>query len=330
MRRFSRARGFTLIELLVVIAIIAVLIGLLLPAVQAAREAARRAQCVNNLKQLGLALHNYHDTSGTFPWGQGPFGWHDWSPNAMILPYLEQSPLYASINFTVNSSAAPTNVANFTIFRIQVAVLLCPSDTNRLSNAEGHTNYAVNSGSRPDMFDKDLTGLFGHVPMCGVKGINSITDGTSNTVAYAERIMGFGSSNLTRDPMKPSTNIVFLAQQNNDYDTRAYYLACRANGPNSPSATLEGSGVYPYGYYWWSGEPMDGRYNHVMTPNSWSCGYNGIDGNGAFTAMSRHPGIVNVALADGSIRAIKSTIAPEIWWALGTRAGGEVISSDAY
>jgi len=113
-------------------------------------------------------------------------------------------------------------------------------------------------------------------------------------------------------------------------DTQAYYLACKANGPDSPTATLEGSGVYPYGYYWWSGEPMDGRYNHVMTPNSWSCGYNGIDGNGAFPALSRHPGIVNVTLADGSVRAIKNTISPNIWWAIGTRAGGEVISSDSY
>src|SRR5437763_187780 len=95
-------RGFTLIELLVVIAIIAVLIALLLPAVQAAREAARRTQCVNNLKQIGLALHNYHDNNLALPWGTGPWNWNDWSAHSLLLPYLEQQPLYNSINFNAD------------------------------------------------------------------------------------------------------------------------------------------------------------------------------------------------------------------------------------
>src|SRR5579864_4324549 len=100
MRRWTKRAGFTLIELLVVIAIIAVLIALLLPAVQSAREAARRAQCVNNLKQIGIAMHNYHDAFGSLPYGHGPFGWNDWNAHTYLLPFLEQRPIYDSINFS--------------------------------------------------------------------------------------------------------------------------------------------------------------------------------------------------------------------------------------
>ena len=117
-------RGFTLIELLVVIAIIAVLIALLLPAVQAAREAARRSQCVNNLKQLGLALHNYHDVNGGLPWGHGYFGWNDWSASTLMLPYLELGTLYNAINFANTGAAAvpelPATSQNGTIMLVSV------------------------------------------------------------------------------------------------------------------------------------------------------------------------------------------------------------------
>ena len=102
----SPRRGFTLIELLVVIAIIGVLIALLLPAVQAAREAARRSQCSNNLKQIGLALHNYEGAIGAMPWGEGPGGWNDWSALCLMLPYIEQKPLYDSLNFANTSNAS--------------------------------------------------------------------------------------------------------------------------------------------------------------------------------------------------------------------------------
>ena len=104
----SNRRGFTLIELLVVIAIIAVLIALLLPAVQAAREAARRSQCVNNLKQIGLAMHNYHSSINALPWDHGPGGWNEWSSLVMLLPYMEQQPLFNSINFANTGNSAAT------------------------------------------------------------------------------------------------------------------------------------------------------------------------------------------------------------------------------
>src|SRR3954453_12367741 len=99
LRGRRKRHGFTLIELLVVIAIIAVLIALLLPAVQAARDAARRAQCSNNMKQLGLAMHNYHSTHNKTPWGAGPWGWNDWSGHTMLLPFMEQAPMFNSMNF---------------------------------------------------------------------------------------------------------------------------------------------------------------------------------------------------------------------------------------
>ena len=144
--------GFTLIELLVVIAIIAVLIALLLPAVQAAREAARRAQCINNLKQIGLAIHNYASANkDSLPWGDGPW-WNEWSAHTLLLPYLEQGPLYNSINFgnALPFGGAPFNInnpINTTATYTKVSGFSCPSDGDRLTDPNGHNNYMANSGS---------------------------------------------------------------------------------------------------------------------------------------------------------------------------------------
>src|SRR5262245_17125416 len=155
-------RGFTLIELLVVIAIIAVLIALLLPAVQAAREAARRSQCVNNLKQMGIALHNYHDALGSFPPGHLGTGWNDWGPLVMLLPYVEQGTLYNTINFAnTGNSANPIVGPNVTSFITTINAYQCPSDTDRLTGTIlfngsqtlfGHSNYCGNSGNAPCSF----------------------------------------------------------------------------------------------------------------------------------------------------------------------------------
>jgi prepilin-type N-terminal cleavage/methylation domain-containing protein/prepilin-type processing-associated H-X9-DG protein len=344
------SRGFTLIELLVVIAIIAVLIALLLPAVQAAREAARRAQCVNNLKQIGIALHNYHDTAGAMPFGHGPFGWNDWNAQAMLLPYMEQTPLYNSINFANGiSGAAPNNAQNLTIQRVQVNTFLCPSDTVRLTSPYGHINYAANAGSNVQFFGPQFSGMFGWVvnPNADASGDNKanlgnsgrsvrfsdVTDGLSNTAAFSEKVMGIGNNNQnTRDPLKPTSNIFqvnFTPASGNDLVPLPYFTLCKAINPTTqalPSTEAMGN-------HWWSGHPYAGRYNHIMTPNTWSCLYavNGItNGNGTVPASSRHPGVVNVLFGDGSIRAVKSTVTNAVWWAVGTRAGGEVLSSDSY
>lgn len=155
--RFRRRGGFTLIELLVVMAIIAILIALLLPAVQAAREAARRIQCVNNLKQLGLAVHQYNEVNNSFPPGQLFYvNWRDLSALVALLPYIEQQPLYSAFNqadvYPINGMGPvlPTYPPNTTVARTQVAGFLCPSDFNRLTNPEGHSNYCGNSGSTPE------------------------------------------------------------------------------------------------------------------------------------------------------------------------------------
>ena len=358
-------RGFTLIELLVGVAIIGLLIALLLPAVQAAREAARRVQCVNNLKQIGLALQNYHDTVGSLPWGQGPFGWNDWGAVAMLLPHMEQGRLYDALNFSVAlSPAQPGCPANSTAQRTTSSILICPSDVDRLTNPEGHSNYAGNAGSNPLFFGRSTAapafpaaaifptpdGLFAFVsaapdpPFGVVVSYQGVPDGLSQTAAFSERVKGIGTGNQL-DPMLPTSAVAGVGRPTGhlpgqppaDTVPKQYYDACRAAPPGAGNLAVDagpgGVGWYAYGMHWWNGHPYVGRYNHVMPPNSWSCAYdvNGIiNDNGANPPSSRHPGIVHVLFADGSTRAVKQTISVPVWWALGTRAGGEVIASDSF
>jgi len=345
-----RRRGFTLIELLVVIAIIAVLIALLLPAVQSAREAARRAQCVNNLKQIGLALHNYESTTGGIPWGDGPDEWNQWSSLALLLPYMEQSTLYNAINFSygLQDWSKPFNT---TTHRTRVAAYSCPSDLDRLTNADGSSNYAANAGTAPATFyDWDNTGafngLFGwsgnsrktgnYIKRTPGVGFSAIVDGLSNTAAFSEKVKGIGwyTANRVDDPLSPpSTYALITKPTGNDLLTpNLVYSQCKSLDPKAASTPQNQNSLYPNGSLWYNGCPSNTRYNHVMPPNTWSCTYGGrwADMGGAVTATSRHPGIVNCLMADGSVRAIKGTISNTIWWALGTRAGGELISADSY
>jgi len=338
-----RRRGFTLIELLVVIAIIAVLIALLLPAVQAAREAARRIQCTNNLKQIGIALHNYENTTGSLPWGDLSGDWNDWSALALMSPYLEQGALYNTINFADDgTSASPNGVINLTARTTQLSVLLCPSDPNRLTTADGHTNYHGNAGSTPNSFsfNSPLDGLFMAISGPGAGTTSSqqgkvvrfadITDGLSNTAAFSEVVKGIGTENFNvRDPLQPSSSILNLDRTGNLSIPNDYYNACKQL--NAATSTLWGGlPAGAMGRAWHNGIPNHSRYSHVMSPNSTHCFFEGGFGGGAITASSRHPGIVNMLLADGSVRTIKGTIGIAIWWGLGTRAGSEVISADQY
>jgi prepilin-type N-terminal cleavage/methylation domain-containing protein/prepilin-type processing-associated H-X9-DG protein len=356
MNRPRRSPGFTLIELLVVIAIIAVLIALLLPAVQAAREAARRAQCINNLKQFGLAIHNYHQAAGSLPPGHFGTGWNDWSATVMLLPYVEQSQLYNTINFAASgilSPAAPTTTGiNATAMRAKINVLLCPSDIDRLTNAYGHNNYYGNSGNAPEsIFDnhghKACNGLFASVnhengqPNTNPVSFRDIIDGLSQTAAYSERVKGIGSSFTGYDKQRPtsaemSVNVDFAGTTNgsfNDAIPNAYYTACKATNPYLPSGKFNTSGSISSGEYWWDGHFETGLYNHIMMPNSWSCddaANDWVNDAGASDVSSHHPGGVNVLMADGSVRFVKESVSPTTWWALGSRDGGEVVSSDSY
>jgi len=353
-------RGFTLIELLVVIAIIAVLIALLLPAVQSAREAARRAQCVNNLKQIGLALHNYHSSVNSLPWGDGPW-WIEWSAHTLLLPYIEQGPIYNAINF---ADTQPLGLGSFVInapvnttavYRT-ISGFLCPSDQDRLTDPNGHNNYMANSGSAPNCdyggnawapswneaaagpFIYSSNGVDTGPPGFGGSSVSfaNFTDGTSNTAAFSERVKAIGNNfGATTAPFDAGIPTASLATPNavpNNVEStpQAYYQVCTVTPPvpvngNQDAANFSDDNIS--GAMWVSGQPALTRYVHVMPPNKWSC-RSGLQI--AHVANSHHPGVVNVLFCDGSVKAIKSSINIPTWWALGSRSGGEVISADQY
>jgi prepilin-type N-terminal cleavage/methylation domain-containing protein len=349
-------RGFTLIELLVVIAIIAVLIALLLPAVQAAREAARRAQCVNNLKQIGIGIHNYANTNNeSFPWGDGPW-WVEWSANSLLLPYIEQGPIYNALNFGngQNFGGVSFNInwpGNSTATYAKIPTFICPSDVDRLTDPNGHNNYMANSGSAPNSFyggafmtngtSGPASGPFIYVGKDNNQNgssctFASVTDGMSNTAAFSERVKAVGM-NATRatglfDPMKPTGSIstpagVTAAQE---VSPQPYYQVCIASPPTpraDGSDRAVGNDDNISGAMWTSGQPACTRYGHCMPPNTWTC-RSGLQM--AHVANSRHPAIVNVLMCDGGVKAIKSSISVNVWWAVGSRAGGEVVSADSY
>jgi prepilin-type N-terminal cleavage/methylation domain-containing protein/prepilin-type processing-associated H-X9-DG protein len=340
--------AFTLIELLVVIAIIAVLIGLLLPAVQKVRQAAARAQCTNNLKQLGLALHNYHDSNGHFPPGRGG---PDSSQNrlsafVLLTPFYEQDNLYrliftpATYGGTYYATPPVPWDGNFEPWwaQYQVKFLHCPNDVPQYDNRGGHliasTNYAVCWGDAVTGTGLDNTyhrrGLFG--PNTAVT-ILDVGDGTSNTLAISERaffrpgtrdVLGNGALNIAGIKDNPS-----LCLQTVDPTSRQYRADVTLN-------------VYHGGVRWNDGSAEFTGFNTVLPPNRPTC-YSGGSSNtdGLFTAQSHHTGGVNALLADGSVHFIRDTIdagnpsAPEaltgpspygVWGALGSINGGEAVS----
>ena len=348
-------RGFTLIELLVVIAIIGVLIALLLPAVQAAREAARRTQCINNLKQLGLALQNYHDARGCLPWDHGPQGWNEWSSFVLLTPFMEQAPLYNATNFANTGTACDpgagdgTNSGNTTVIFTTLSVLQCPSDSDRIifqgANGGycGHLNYAMNAGSTasdPEVSPPTSFAGIGVSLYAGgagnpnsqnkTIGLADILDGTSQTAAFSEMVKGIGSQQ-TWDPTRPSSLLAITSGFPTTYsqDTpQLSYNACKAVGQPTSSTPLTGD--FATGMMWTSTQRDNGHYKHVMPPNSWSCQNNNDYNQGAFTATSRHSGSVNVVFCDGSTRSVRGSVSPQVWWALGTRANNEIVSQGDY
>ncbi|MBX6316693.1 MAG: DUF1559 domain-containing protein [Isosphaeraceae bacterium] len=317
-----RRRGFTLIELLVVIAIIGVLIALLLPAVQAAREAARRAQCVNNLKQLGLAIQNYHDVNGVIPPTALGSGTPDVAMKPRLLPFMEQTAAYNALNVSFKYS----DPSNSTIRYMKLNVLLCPSDTNTPSTTVGSTSYPNNIGTfilnNGTMFDGpayEMAANYGP-PV----SFATVTDGTSNTAIFSEWTRGRGTSN----PAQPGRWVVYMSTD--PYTQAAPLPQLAANCQNQTTLYWDGKG----------GEWLDqncgkgGGYSHINTPNKKACFFNGSSPLSKYHTMvgasSYHPGGVNVAFLDGSVKFVKDAVSQQAWWAIATKAGGEVISADSY
>ncbi len=367
-RRVGLGAGFTLIELLVVIAIIAVLIALLLPAVQAAREAARRAQCTNNLKQIGLALHNYHSSNDTFPMGVSRAivsvpdvytnnWWANWSAQSLILGNMEQTTLYNAANFNVACNEAPGFYMNVTVTNSRIKAFICPSDPN--AGSAGISTYNI-TGTLDNSYSGSIgtttnlayvtppgvsatsnspigsTGLFAYW-IC--YGIASCTDGTSNTIAFSEALVGSGNS-ATVGYRGNSVLGVGAASTGQVLDASAAYTTLIVPALNACTMSWKsGSGINgARGVFWEVGANGVTLFNTVVTPNSqlfpWgACRVSGggwPDQSTFANASSQHPGGVNALMADGSVHFIKNTISPNIWWALGTRAHGEVISSGSY
>jgi prepilin-type N-terminal cleavage/methylation domain-containing protein/prepilin-type processing-associated H-X9-DG protein len=306
-----RRRGFTLIELLVVIAIIAILIGLLLPAVQKVREAAARLKCQNNLKQLGLALHNYEGVYQAFP--QARNAWplvH--SALSRLLPFVEQDNLQKLVDY----ATPPTSPTNVAASQTRVALLLCPSDVINgqvPGMLDWGTNYVANNGTGTIGFGLIASGdgVFTQLPV----RIGDIADGTSNTAAFSESILGNGAAVAGATPPDP----------------RLVVLEVPGGNDPTPAACDSAAGTWSSrrGGKWIDGHYGNTLYNHYYAPNppQWDCG-NGSHNKGLSTARSRHAGGVNVGLCDGSVRFVSNAVQLPAWRALATRNTGEVLTLD--
>lgn len=331
-RSSLRKRGFTLIELLVVIAIIAILIALLLPAVQQAREAARRTQCRNNLKQIGIAMHNYHDTHGAFPhtthgvrnpsnggaWGRE---WGGHSVHTMFLPYIDQAPLYNQIDFTVFWHDNP----NRNLHRTRIPAFMCPSDTFPASQNDGFNNYGASTG--PNLgWEANLNRTVGFFHRRSSRRMRDITDGTSNTIAFAEMTTGDGDNGtfvLERGDFVRAQSVAGLDPVK---PTRAqletYGASC--NGGTGNHRSDRGLS--------WGNPMMSGTGVNTIVPPNWpfpnchECGGCGSgDARGVWASRSRHIGGAQHLFGDGSVRFVSENIDFDTYQSLGSAAGGETV-----
>ncbi len=342
----GRRRGFTLVELLVVIAIIGVLIALLLPAVQMAREAARRSQCTNNLKQIVLGMQNYHDTYQVFPmsvgWGPDPDplygGAYYFSDKVAMLPYLERTSEYGLIAPPKSGGAyfPGWSGRNPQALSGRLPVFNCPSNANDLNGGVANHTYSINMGTSHNpphtgsnrgyageghhngigwyKRSSDLNALDPPVKMA------SVTDGTSNTAAYSEFVIEKWSGNA------PATNKSQFRAQVFNWASGTSTAEVRQSCLNQTALNDGGGGRIMRGGGWsWAFIAAGGAYSHTMLPNEKNChSYEGDwFGSNVLAATSEHPGGVNVANVDGSVSFVSETVDPNVWWAKGTRNGGE-------
>jgi prepilin-type N-terminal cleavage/methylation domain-containing protein len=322
----SPRRGFTLVELLVVIAIIGILIALLLPAVQAAREAARRTQCKNNLKQIGLALHNYHSSYNSFPpsmcmnFNGNP--WGEWGPQARLLAFMEQANLNNLIDFSLPYSS-PQNLA---AIAFRVPAFICPSEVNdHPSQPHGPSepqyplNYGANMGTW--MVYNPTTRSSGNGAFTINRGtaMRDFTDGTSNTIAFGE-VKAFqpvlkGSGGAPAAPPANASQVAGFGGSLEPKDGHTEWVEGRVHQdgftttlpPNVPAFYTSGGATYSADYT--SGE--EGETTSITYA--------------AVTSRSYHPGVVNCLLIDGSVRSASDTIQLQIWRRLGARNDGQVV-----
>uniref|UniRef100_A0A7C2PFV5 DUF1559 domain-containing protein n=1 Tax=Schlesneria paludicola TaxID=360056 RepID=A0A7C2PFV5_9PLAN len=340
----ARLKGFTLIELLVVIAIIAILIALLLPAVQQAREAARRTQCRNHLKQLGLALHNYHDNYQYFPQGvtgvyqsrttTGATGpgvgteWRGHSVHWMLLPYIDQAPLYSQFNQNYGwddliSSGGKSD--NDVFNKVKITPYLCPSDRLMAGTTQGQNNYVMSTGPTTGWTATaaESVGIFSRRVS---RGIRDITDGTSNTIAASEIIKGDNNNAVYELGPDLVRGIPFPSPYNRVKPTQAqlqaYSSACSAGTANHHS----------WAGLTWAGPMMNYTlFTTVAPPNPplhtcFTCaGCGAGDGEGMFPARSRHTGGAHHLLGDGAVRFISDNTDLSLYQNLGTIGGNETV-----
>ena len=316
----SQKKGFTLVELLVVIAIIGILVGLLLPAVQSAREAARRMQCSNNLKQFGLAIHNYESTNKRLPAGRSPSGL---STHAQLLPYMEQNNAFNMVDFNV----AWNHMSNTSALAVNIPTFTCPSDpVSTVPVGWAGTNYRSNQGSGilnalapslssdPNYGYPNPNGPF--IPSTYLR-MASITDGLSNTAAFSEHGKG-DFSNAISTPMDtfwPQTNPTTPDEAVRD---------CKAINP----LDLQFQRNSNVGAPWLQGSHTTSNYFHVAPPQSRSCMF--PPGRISTTAKSYHTGGVQVARCDGSVTFVGQSIDLVVWRAFGSCNDGQVLSSGAF
>jgi prepilin-type N-terminal cleavage/methylation domain-containing protein len=310
-----RYHAFTLVELLVVIAIIGILVALLLPAVQAAREAARRSECGNNLKQLALSLHNFESAYKRLPHGSYEAAGY-LSPHIQLANHFEQTSVVTQVDWTVGPFSQP----NYDAARAQPKHLICPSDPfpGRI-NDMGWTNYHSNAGSWVRIRGWD--GVFG--PTYGAGGgqalksltLAEVVDGLSNTAAFAEVVNGVGG------PLPRERFDCFETSNPTATDiagSRSHFLL-----QDWQTANIPWTGTWRWrGYPWTEGTMWRNWYNHLLGPNA-PCWMTGDWWQLVSPASSYHPGGVLVALCDGSVRFANESVDLDVWVAAGTRRGRE-------